>query len=100
MLPEHIQEIIDGAGNRSPIFFCNIDFYITKNRKKIPHSATKIVCKGTIEEIKKSTFTKKRVLKSHFNGMSAVQKKINAFDLSKIEIRTVHVLKFLGYGVK
>jgi len=100
MLPEHIQEIIDGAGDRSPIFFCDIDYWITKNRKKFPFSAEKIVCKGTIAEIKKDPSTKRRVLKQYFGGNSAAQKKVHAFELDKIEIRNVKINKFLGYGIK
>lgn len=100
MLESDINRIIGENEKFSPISLCNIDYCITKNRKKYPFRATKIICKGTVSDIKKSNNTKRRVLRSYFLGLHNAREKINKFDFSKIEIKSVDIVKFLGYGVK
>lgn len=100
-----IDKIIKEAGdNRAPLFFCNISYDIITMRgrakKRAPGKAYKIVAKGDLNQIKKDNNVKRRVLKVHFFGSSDIPKKIKGFDLSKIELTDVEVIKFLGYGNK
>lgn len=98
MNQDQINEIIQREPEKSPIFYGSIRFFILTGRnKKLPFEAHKIIMKGTIKEILSSKSTKRSVIKEYFEGD---KKKAYAFDLSKIELRAVDVLKFLGYGIK
>ena len=104
MLPEHIQEIRDGAGDRLPLFFCDIEYDIIsfrgKTKKRLSLKAKSIVCKGNENRIKNDLGVKRRCIATNFLGVSNAKEKIYKYDLSKIEIRKIHYLKHLGYGIE
>ncbi len=84
--------------NRSPIYFVNLIGHIKAIKSKevsIIHRK-EIVVKGTIDQIKKSDSTKKSFLRDHFQN----NKKVKDFDLNRLTITEVEIIKFLGYGVK
>lgn len=97
-----IFEEVKCPDDRSPIFFANLTAEILKGNSKKPmiRKVEGLVVKGTIEEIKRSDRTKTRFLKSLFSKESAAKKKVHAFDLSKVSITSVEIVKSLGYGVK
>lgn len=89
--------------DRSPIFFVNLtaDLKERVNSKKAKrYVAKKIVVKGTIEEIQRSNQTKKQFLREFFKYDSGSKKKVNKFDLSKIHIVKVEIIRSIGYGIK
>lgn len=101
MLDKHIQQIINETPiDKSPIFYGSLKYFIIKNKKQYSFIATKIVMKGTREEILKNPETKKRALLKYFGDDKAAKKKALDFDLSKIQLSSVLIKKFLGYGVK
>lgn len=97
-------ELLKCPDDRSPIFFVNITGEITeiKNRptKGLIYKAEKVVVKGTLEEIKKSDQTKKQFIKDFFKRESGGKKKVSDFDLSKITIHQIEIIRGLGYGIK
>lgn len=100
LIKERIDEIIEKAGDRSPIFFGNVHYTVLVGRKKrIKYVAELVVMKGTPEEILKSDKVKKSAALDLFKGTSDVRKKAHKFDISKINLVKVEINKFLGYGV-
>lgn len=104
MSPENIQEIRDGAGDRLPLFLCNIEYDIIsfrgKTKKRAPQKAKYIVCKGSEQQITKSLNVKRRCIATYFLGLTTAKEKTFKYDLSKIEIRKIHYIKHIGYGIK
>lgn len=84
--------------DRSPIFFVNLTARISiGNSKKFKTvMIKKFVVKGTIDEVKKSDKIKSKFLERYLK----VWKKAKAFDLDKITITEVEIIRGLGYGVK
>lgn len=96
-------EEIKAPKDKSPIFFVNLTAEIKErvNSKKCKiHTAKKIVVKGTLEEIKKADQTKKQFLREFFKHESGSRKKVTNFDLNKITIIKVEIIRGLGYGIK
>jgi hypothetical protein len=93
----------DALKQGSPINYTNISYNILKRKgNKItrePNEVKGFVCKGTFEEIKRSEQIKRRLLKQYFGGKPDF-KKIKEFELANVEIKSVFILKFLGYGIK
>lgn len=84
---------------KSPIFFVNLTAKIKErlnSKKSRTLTAKKIVVKGTLDEIYKSDDTKRQFLKDFIKD----RKKVHAFDLNKITISNVEIIKGLGYGIK
>ncbi len=96
MLDKHIKEIIEAAGDRSPIWYGSIVYRILIKRKWIEFTATKIVMKGTEAEILKDKMTIRRVLTQYCGD----KKKAHKFDLNKIKLHKCTFNKSLGYGIK
>lgn len=96
------EELINCPENKSPIFYVNISAQILmiKSKKITKYHIEKVVVKGTIEQIKKSKQTKIQFLKRIFEGRLGIKKKINDFDLNRIKILDIEIIKGLGYGVK
>jgi hypothetical protein len=89
--------------NKSLIFFVDVTAEIrnAKNPKKFSKfTAEKIVVKGTLEEIYKNDQTKKKFIREIFKFDSGVKSKVQKFDLSKIKITNVKIIRSLGYGIK
>jgi hypothetical protein len=103
----HIYEnaVVKCERESAPIFFVDISYNILKARGKtvsrLPYKAEKRVLKGFKESFSKDP-VKRDALKSYFNyDRDRTQfKKLEAFDLSKIEITGVTFVKFLGFGIK
>jgi hypothetical protein len=95
------EEIIAKKGV-SPIWFVNLEGEIKAIRgKKVEKIfAEKIVVKGDLDQIKRHPATKKRLLKAHFSESSNALKKVNEFDLNRVQITKVEFLKSLGYGLE
>lgn len=95
-------EVLNCPPDRSPIFYVNLTGKIKQGRSKksYTHKVKEVVAKGTIEEIKKKYKTKKSFIRGVFGSLGNVHKKVEDFDLTKITITDVEVLKFLGYGTK
>ncbi|MCP4551120.1 MAG: hypothetical protein GY834_03540 [Bacteroidetes bacterium] len=88
---------------KSPIFFVNLTAKIKErlnSKKSRTVTAEKIVVKGTLEQIYKSDQTKKRFLRYFFKDDSASKKKVSEFDLNKVTISNVEIIRGLGYGIK
>lgn len=85
----------------SPIFSVNITglIHIGNTKRKLSYKAEKIVVKGTLEEIKNSDEAKSRFIKNYFRFDSGLKKKVASFDLSKVEIIDIEIIKGLGYGI-
>lgn len=81
------------------IYYCDVKYAIRKYRGNTPkvteHLAQKMVCKNPDSE----SF-KKKVLASHFEGKSNVNKHVKGFDLSNVYVRFVCVRQKLGYENK
>ena len=99
------EEIIERK-DASPIWYASVDYKVLKSLKTVKKSYThytspKIVCKGTIEEMLKSQDVKKRVASSYlFEGSKVVHKKLAAFDLNRITLKSIKIDHFKGYGIK
>lgn len=96
-------EVLSCPPDKSPIFFVNVKGEIRNNlksKKFLTYWAKKIVVKGTLEEIKKSDQTKKQFIKEFFKEDSAAKKKVHEFDLTKITITKVEIIRGLGHGIK
>lgn len=96
-------EVVSCPDDRSPIFFVNITGKIKdnlKSKKFLVYEAEKVVVKGTLDEIKKSDQTKKQFIREFFKRESGNKKKVSDFDLNKIEITDVKIIRGLGYGIK
>lgn len=100
------EEIIGARKDTSPIWYAKIEYKVLKSLKTVKksythHTSPKIVCKGTIEEILKAQDVKKRVASSYlFEGSKVVHKKLEAFDLNRITLKSVKIDHFKGYGIK
>lgn len=96
--------IVNGCPpDKSPIFFVNITADIKENiksKKFLTYRAEKVVVKGTLEEIQKDDHTKKQFIREFFKRESGNKKKVSEFDLSKITIRKIDIIRGLGYGIK
>lgn len=99
LIKERVEEIIEKAGNRSPIFFGDLHFTILKGRQKIRGVADKVVMKGTEKEILNNKRAKRAALLHYFGGTKEAKKKVHNFDLDKIKLTKTVFKKFLGYGV-
>lgn len=89
--------------DKSPIFYVNLKGTIkdkVNSKKTRDYTAKKVVVKGTLEQIKEGLQTKKQFIRAFFKDDSASKKKVAGFDLSKIEIKEVEIIRGLGYGVK
>ena len=90
--------------DRSPIFFVNVLGEIKDRKTKLKvgvyYTAEKIVVKGTLEQIQKSDQTKKQFLREFFKEAANTNKKANEFDLSKVTILQINIIRSLGYGIK
>jgi len=95
-----IYEEVKAPKGKSPIWFCDIDYQITVNRKPFSFNAKGVVAKGTIDEMMKSDRVKKSVLKKHFEGLSTVNKKIKSFDLTRLSIKKINIRRSMGFGIK
>lgn len=61
IVPVDYETIIEACPkNKSPMFYCEISFYIKTKKKKHLHHAKKIVAKGLVEEIKKKRKSQKK----------------------------------------
>lgn len=97
------EELLKCPPNKSPIFFVNVTGKIKENlksKKFLTYRAKKIVVKGTLEEIQKNDQTKKQFIREFFKRDSSSKKKVSNFDLNKIEITKVEIIRSLGYGIK
>lgn len=97
-----VSEAVSCPLDKSPIFFVNITGEIIekKSEKSFIYVAEKIVLKGTLEELIKSDQTKKQFLREFFKDVTDKNKKVNNFDLSKIKITNIEIIRGLGYGIK
>jgi hypothetical protein len=90
--------------NRSPIWYANISYNIVKRVRKKDlinsYIAKKVVCKGTLHEIKNSQEVKKIIVKNFYGNDKKNFDKMQAFDLSTIQIKKIELILFLGYGIK
>lgn len=89
--------------DRSLIFFVNVTGEIKENirsKKSLTYVAKKIVVKGTLDEIYKSEQTKRQFIREFFKEYTDGRAKAFKFDLSKIKITNVEIIRGLGYGIK
>ncbi len=83
---------------KSPIYYVNLTGRIqignSKNFRTV--RINELVVKGTPDQIKNCAQAKKRFLLKHLGS----NKKVKAFDLNRLILTEVEILKSLGYGVK
>lgn len=77
-----------------PIYYVNLTGHIkaAKSKKITIVKIKEIVIKGNINHV----INKKRFLREYFN----TYKKVKDFDLNRLTIVNVEIIKSLGYGVK
>jgi hypothetical protein len=96
-------ELLKCPSDKSPIFFVNITAKIKdseRSKKFMTYKAEKVVLKGTLEEMKKSDQTKKQFIREFFKRDAGAKKKVSDFDLNKIEVIDIEIIRGLGYGIK
>ena len=90
---------LDNCKNdQQPIFFCNVDFTISDKKKFIKHRVDKIVVKGNIDQIKKNRGIKISIIQRLLKDDNQARKKSYSFDLSRINIVSINIHHFMGYG--
>jgi len=82
----------------APIWYCNAIYSVKDKRRAIEFSARKIVLKGDLAYINKTQKT--AIARAHFSDQSDAKKKAHVFDLEKVLIKSIEIIKFMGYGLK
>lgn len=99
---EVIFESVECPADKSPIFYINVTAEVIKGnaKKGIKRTVKGMVAKGTKAQIMNSQHTKTRFLRELFSRENGGKKKAAEFDLDKVNIIDIEILKGLGYGVK
>lgn len=84
----------------APIFYVNIDFKLITNKKISLRTSNRIVIKGFYFDLMKSKDVKKAAVKVMLRDESDHKKKTHVFDLTRIEIININLIKFMSYGIK